>query len=146
MLAHLLSHPAMVGTQAPPPPGRRVLVAEDEWLTARELETTLRDAGYEVLGPAPSVPAAMRILATQDPPDVALLDVNLRGEAVTPLAEALAARGYAGERHGDVLVVNGATPEQVGGIAAEQNVTVLGLAARERSLEAAFFEMTADRP
>jgi ABC-2 type transport system ATP-binding protein len=58
------------------------------------------------------------------------------------LAAALEQRGHRAEREGDKLLVLGATPEQVGAIAAEEQVTVLGLAPRARSLEAAFFALT----
>ena len=57
-----------------------------------DLERTLRLHGYRVLGPATTVAAALRLL-DGEAPDVALLDVNLRGEPVTPVAEALRARG-----------------------------------------------------
>ena len=60
------------------------------------------------------------------------------------LAAALEQRGHRVEREGDRLLVLGATPEQVGAIAAEERVTVLGLAPRARSLEAAFFALTGD--
>jgi ABC-2 type transport system ATP-binding protein len=60
------------------------------------------------------------------------------------LARALEGRGYAVERAGDVLLVLGASPEQVGPVAADEQVTVLGLAPRVRSLEAAFFALTGD--
>jgi ABC-2 type transport system ATP-binding protein len=58
------------------------------------------------------------------------------------LASALEQRGHRVEREGDRLLVLGATPEQVGAIAGEEQVTVLGLAPRARSLEAAFFALT----
>ena len=58
------------------------------------------------------------------------------------LAGALERRGHHVERAGDGLLVHGATPEQVGAIAAEEQVVVLGLAPRARSLEAAFFALT----
>ena len=45
-----------------------------------------------MLGPAATVAEALRLLKTETP-DVALLDVNLRGELVTPVAEALRALG-----------------------------------------------------
>ena len=45
-----------------------------------------------MLGPAATVAEALRLLAAEAP-DVALLDVNLRGEMVTPVAEALRALG-----------------------------------------------------
>jgi DNA-binding response OmpR family regulator len=69
-----------------------ILVVEDEALIAMDLERTLRLNGHRVLGPAMTVAAALRLL-DGEAPDVALLDVNLRGEMVTPVAEALRARG-----------------------------------------------------
>jgi ABC-2 type transport system ATP-binding protein len=60
------------------------------------------------------------------------------------LASALEQRGHRVEPDGDSLLVLGATPEQVGAIAGEERVTVLGLAPRARSLEAAFFALTGD--
>jgi CheY-like chemotaxis protein len=70
-----------------------VLVVEDEFLIALDLELLLRRHGWRVLGPAATVAAALRLLRQGDTPDVALLDVNLRGEPVTPVAEELRARG-----------------------------------------------------
>jgi ABC-2 type transport system ATP-binding protein len=61
------------------------------------------------------------------------------------LAAALERAGFEVERSsGDSLLVLGATPEQVGEIAAAEQVVVLGLAPRARSLEAAFFQLTGD--
>ena len=77
----------------PPPPGRLVLVVEDEVLIALDLERLLRRHGWRVLGPAATVDQALRLLRGEKTPDVALLDVNLRGERVTPVAAALRARG-----------------------------------------------------
>jgi two-component system, response regulator PdtaR len=71
---------------------RRVLVVEDELLVAMELERLLRQAGCTVLGPVPSIERALALIRA-DPPEVGLLDVNLGGRRVTPVAEALAARG-----------------------------------------------------
>jgi two-component system, response regulator PdtaR len=76
----------------PPPDGRLVLVVEDEFLIAMDLELLLRRHGWRVLGPAATVAEALRLLRGETP-DVALLDVNLRGEPVTPVAEELRARG-----------------------------------------------------
>ena len=81
--------------QAPQPlasSGRVVLVVEDEILIAMDLEHLLQRHGWHVLGPAATVAEALRLLAGEQP-DVALLDVNLRGEQVTPVAEELRARG-----------------------------------------------------
>lgn len=57
-----------------------------------ELELVLTEAGFEVIGPAPAVAAALALLAGRRP-DAAVLDVNLRGERVTPVAEVLRAIG-----------------------------------------------------
>jgi len=67
---------------------------------------------------------------------------EVRSRDPEKLAHALESRGLRVERDGDVLLVPGATPEQVGEIAAEEQVAVLGLAPRMRSLEAAFFALT----
>ena len=75
-----------------PPRGPLVLVVEDEFLLAMELELLLERHGYRVLGPAATVAEALRLLAAETP-DAALLDVNLRGEMVTPVAGALRALG-----------------------------------------------------
>jgi DNA-binding response OmpR family regulator len=68
--------------------GLRVLVVEDEWLLASELADLLRARGCEVIGPAPSVEAALRLIATEAL-DAAVVDANLRGRPATPVANAL---------------------------------------------------------
>jgi two-component system, response regulator PdtaR len=65
-----------------------VLIVEDEVLVAMEIEHHVLALGFAVLGPAPSVKAAARLL-DGDKPHVALLDVNLRGETVAPIARRL---------------------------------------------------------
>lgn len=72
--------------------GRRILIVEDEFLTAQQLEICVHDAGGKVVGPVASVDDALPIARTQGI-DAALLDVNLRGRMVTPVAEELQARG-----------------------------------------------------
>jgi DNA-binding response OmpR family regulator len=57
-----------------------------------DLERLLGQHGFRVLGPAPTMASAL-LLLDGTTPDVALLDVNLRGEMVTPVAEVLRARG-----------------------------------------------------
>lgn len=69
----------------------RILIVEDEYLIALELETTLRAAGYRVIGPAPTVRATLELLKSERP-DAAILDINLAGEWVTPVAEVLRAK------------------------------------------------------
>jgi len=67
---------------------KSVLVVEDEFLVALDMETILVDAGFEVLGPVGSVAEALRLIGDQKP-DAALLDNNLNGQSVGPVAAAL---------------------------------------------------------
>lgn len=53
-----------------------ILVVEDEWLIAADIEQTLVDAGFDVLGPAHSVEEAGRLMKTRAP-SAALLDISL---------------------------------------------------------------------
>lgn len=71
--------------------GHRVLIVEDAVLLALELETGLSEAGAEVVGPAYELEEAMALL--DRPIDAAVLDANLNGRSVTPVAEVLAQRG-----------------------------------------------------
>jgi DNA-binding NarL/FixJ family response regulator len=71
--------------------GLRILLVEDEFLVAMELETMLQDLGGEVIGPLASLDEAVAI-AQEEKLDVAVLDVNVGGRLVTPVADALAAR------------------------------------------------------
>lgn len=72
--------------------GTRVLVVEDEFLIAMEIEAALEAAGAIVVGPAPSLEAACS-LARDGDIDAAILDVNLGDEHVFPAAELLDQRG-----------------------------------------------------
>lgn len=69
--------------------GRRILVAEDDYITAHGLKAELEDAGAEVLGPAADLDGALSLLAAGPAPDAAILDIDLDGTMVFPLAEAL---------------------------------------------------------
>ena len=69
-----------------------VLVVEDNFWVAEELLSDLEDDGFRVLGPVSSVDAAFRLLET-DRPDAAILDINLGGYSVQPLADALVLKG-----------------------------------------------------
>lgn len=88
----------------------RVLVVEDEALLAYEFADVLRDAGFEVVGPAGSVAMARRLLE-HEPCDIAVLDINLGRETSEPLAEQLLGRkipviaisGYSKEQHPTVF-------------------------------------------
>lgn len=73
--------------------GRRILLVEDEYLLAEDLAHSLESAGAKVLGPAPSVDVAMELIASEPKIDLAVLDINLQGEMVFPVADALLQRG-----------------------------------------------------
>ena len=68
--------------------GMRVLVVEDEALIAMMIEQMLNDLGCTVIGPAHSLPQAMTLLEAS-PVSTAILDLNLRGAFVYPLARTL---------------------------------------------------------
>ena len=73
--------------------GRRVLVVEDESLVAMLLETILEDMGATPVGPAATVEEGVAAAIGEPDLDAALLDVNVAGKPVFPVAEALSARG-----------------------------------------------------
>ena len=72
--------------------GLRVLVVEDEVAISLLLEDMLLDLGCEVVGPAGRLSAATA-LAEQEEIDLAILDVNVAGEPIYPLVDALAKKG-----------------------------------------------------
>ena len=72
--------------------GKRVLVVEDEYLIALEVENALLDAGCVVVGPFASVRDALDALKVEKV-DAALLDVNVGGEMVFPVAHLLEKAG-----------------------------------------------------
>ena len=76
--------------------GKRVLVVEDEALVSMLVEDELRDAGATVLGPAVCVADALRLVeaaAADGGISAAVLDINLEGRHVGPVADRLAALG-----------------------------------------------------
>ncbi|MDJ0389091.1 response regulator [Roseomonas sp. E05] len=96
--------------------GRRILVVEDEALIAMLVEDALLEAGACVLGPAATVEEALALFE-EEHPEAAVLDINLAGQASTPVADILVehsipfvvATGYGAaglpERHRDVPVL-----------------------------------------
>lgn len=72
--------------------GLRVLVVEDEAAISLLLEDMLLDFGCEVVGPAARLAVALEV-AQNTELDLAILDVNVAGEPIYPVAEALNNRG-----------------------------------------------------
>jgi len=72
--------------------GARVLVVEDELLIAAMIAELLEEIGCVVLGPVARLKDAIKA-ASEDAIDGAVLDVNLAGETVYAVADALAGRG-----------------------------------------------------
>jgi CheY-like chemotaxis protein len=70
----------------------KVLVVEDEFLIAVVIEEMLVSAGCIVAGPVSRLTEAIDIAYNTDC-DAALLDINLAGERVYPIAEVLSQRG-----------------------------------------------------
>lgn len=73
--------------------GSRVFVVEDETLVLFGLEDVLTDLGCEVVARAMRLEQAMGMADTLGPVDVAILDVNIGGTTVFPVAEILKERG-----------------------------------------------------
>lgn len=67
--------------------GQSVLIVEDQLMIALEVVNHVEGLGCTVVGPAGSVDEAIALLA-ESAPDAALLDVNLSGQRVTPVAQA----------------------------------------------------------
>jgi CheY-like chemotaxis protein len=72
--------------------GRRVLVVEDDYFLADDMRVAFEGAGAEVLGPVGRVKEALDLLQGCDRLDGAILDINLSGEKVYDVADALQAR------------------------------------------------------
>lgn len=73
--------------------GKRILIVEDEALLALELQFAFEDEGADVIGPAQSLISALETVTHAREIDVAVLDVDLAGEDVYPIAELLLQRG-----------------------------------------------------
>ena len=75
---------------------QRILVVEDEAIVAMLVEDELTEAGAVVLGPAASVGEALRLIdaaALDGGLSGAVLDIDLDGSPVAPVADRLAALG-----------------------------------------------------
>ena len=72
--------------------GKRVLIVEDDYLTAQGLSHTIADYGFTVVGPVDTADRAVRLIG-HEPPDGVLLDVRLREGSAVEVAKALHHRG-----------------------------------------------------
>jgi DNA-binding NtrC family response regulator len=70
----------------------RILLVEDEFILAEYMAEILSDRGYQIVGPFLRLKMAQKA-AEIEPLHAAVLDVNLAGELVYPVADALADRG-----------------------------------------------------
>ena len=72
--------------------GNRLLLVEDEALVAMALKDMLTELGFEVVGAFNKVTEALAVVTNQDV-NAAVLDVNLGGELIYPVADSLVAKG-----------------------------------------------------
>ena len=72
--------------------GKSVLIVEDELMIRMLLDGMLTDLGHTVAAEAGRIDEAM-VAAQQAKFDVAILDVNLNGQPITPVVEVLIKRG-----------------------------------------------------
>jgi CheY-like chemotaxis protein len=82
--------------------GARILLVEDSWHVGNAIKRLLRALGADVAGPAATIADARRLIADRKP-DVAIVDINLRGERANPLLDRLEEEGI------PVIVITGYT-------------------------------------
>ena len=90
-----LSPPSRNGFSAGPLPlaGCKILIVEDEYLIAEDVAATLREAGASIIGPAARLSDGMRLAGDTGQIDAAVLNIDLGGVTVFPLADELRSRG-----------------------------------------------------
>jgi CheY-like chemotaxis protein len=84
----------------------RVLVVEDDYFIATDVRDSLEQMGCDVVGPFATIEEAAAAIESQSL-DAAVLDVNLSGDAVYPLAHKLIGRRI------PLLFVTGYSPENI---------------------------------
>ena len=73
--------------------GTRILVVEDEYYIADDLQRALKGAGAEIVGPCGSVQPSLDAIA-KGGFDCAVIDLSLHGESAEPIADRLESTGY----------------------------------------------------
>jgi CheY-like chemotaxis protein len=74
------------------PPGGSVFLVEDEVMIRMMVADMLEELGYSVAAEAGEINEAIRLAGTTEF-DIAILDVNVNGKVISPVAEVLAGRG-----------------------------------------------------
>jgi DNA-binding NarL/FixJ family response regulator len=72
--------------------GLHVLIVDDEYLIAAEIEAELGDAGADIVGPALTLESAVALAEFREL-DAAVLDIQVGHDTIAPVASVLAARG-----------------------------------------------------
>lgn len=115
----------------------RVLIVEDEFLLALQLEDILEDGGHMVVATLPDSQSLQRLA---DAPDIALVDLNLRDGLTGPdVARELSSR------YGIPVIYVTANPAQIGDPADTAVGVVQKPFTREAILGAISFALHADR-
>ena len=70
----------------------RILIVEDEYLVAAEISDILTAEGHTIVGLAASADEVIGILSNGSICDLAILDANLAGSSISPVATALERR------------------------------------------------------
>ncbi|HEY7638752.1 MAG TPA: hypothetical protein VH814_03425 [Steroidobacteraceae bacterium] len=85
MATHLAQEPGLSG--------RRILIVEDDCITAMDLVETLSAAGAHIVGPIGTISTALEVVRRPQPQlDVALLDIEVDGAFVFDVADELVKR------------------------------------------------------
>jgi two-component sensor histidine kinase len=118
------------GAQALPETAKnRVLLVEDEALIGMMMVDILAELGYSVIGPVTNVAEATAAAERRDF-DNAILDINLRGELVYPVADILISNGV------PFLFVTGYSAERIDKRYA--NIPILQKPLQKKELQSAF--------
>jgi CheY-like chemotaxis protein len=87
--AHFPPRGPLAGTANDEPPKARILVIEDQAVVALDLQRTLCEAGYRIVGPAATLTDIQRLVA-RGSIDGAILDIDVNRRTPLPVADVLA--------------------------------------------------------
>jgi two-component SAPR family response regulator len=73
--------------------GRRILLVEDEYFIADDMAEEFKRSGAEIVGPAATVRQTIQHIRGATKLDGAVLEINLQGEMVFPVADLLEEQG-----------------------------------------------------